>query len=352
MKHGMTRHRPRRTKLAAGAAALLAGLAWGAPTGTAQAASSTGCEGGGFKVLGAPAGTTTQVASPAATFRVQGTHIQFDVVAATFEVTNYTFLPTGNKLDMTGGKALTVWASKEPQHGGSLTSPVSVGLSGDAVALQRTGALKSGAALDMKIQAKDCAAGGIFQMEVGRADGARTRFVHRLANPSGTSPFYFDNAEFAARIGQYVTADADGNTVSCTPDPANPNPYCVKVSQRTNIGSDTAPDFVARDSPQGGAAPDNSTRVNNLECTLGRTTVKHCGGVSVWDVASGGRMGFVTGEDAVEVANPPSTCTSNCQAQNQVRGRLAVLGFPFPVKAVDRSSMRLCTTSPTCPGHL
>ena len=58
--------------------------------------------------------------------------------------------------------------------------------------------------------------------------------------------------------------------------------------------------------------------------------------MSVWDVASGGRMGFVTGEDAIEVANPPTDCTHQCQAQNQVRGRLAVLGFPFPVPAGSR----------------
>ena len=44
-------------------------------------------------------------------------------------------------------------------------------------------------------------------------------------------------------------------------------------------------------------------------------------------------MGFVTGEDAVEVANPPTDCVRQCQAQNRVRGRLAVLGFPFPVPA-------------------
>lgn len=47
-------------------------------------------------------------------------------------------------------------------------------------------------------------------------------------------------------------------------------------------------------------------------------------------------MGFVTGGDATEVANPPTDCVSNCQAQNQVRGRLANLGFPFPVPAGSR----------------
>ena len=53
---------------------------------------------------------------------------------------------------------------------------------------------------------------------------------------------------------------------------------------------------------------------------------------SVDDGASGGRMGFVTGEDATEVANSPATC----QAHNQVRGRLTVLGHPFPVPAGSR----------------
>lgn len=350
MTHAPARHHTRRTRLAAGAAALLAGLAWGLPAGSAEAAGSTACEGGGFRVLGAPADATTQVASPGAVFRVQGTHVQFDVVAATFEVKDYAFLPTGNKLDMTGGNQLDVWASKEPQHGGRLTSPVTVSLNGDSLSLQRTGTLANGVALDMKVQAKDCAAGGIFQMEVGRADGAKTRFVHRLAGSDGTAPFYYDNAEFAERIGQYVTADADGNTVSCTPDPADP--YCVKVSQRTNIGSDLAEDFVARDSPQGGTGDNRTEPVNHPECRLGTTTLQRCGGVSVWDVASGGRMGFVTGEDAVEVANPPTTCTQDCQAQNQVRGRLAVLGFPWPVPAADRSSRRLCSPSAACPDHL
>ena len=44
-------------------------------------------------------------------------------------------------------------------------------------------------------------------------------------------------------------------------------------------------------------------------------------------------MGFVTGEDSVEVANLPTDCVSDCQAQNQVRGRLTVLGFPSPSPA-------------------
>src|SRR6185295_5304350 len=72
----------------------------------------------------------------------------------------------------------------------------------------------------------------------------------------------------------------------------------------------------------------------------GVASVDHCGGVSVWDVASGGRMGGVFGEDATEVAPPATTCTQNCQAQNQVRGQAVVLGFPSPVPAASRLNPR------------
>jgi hypothetical protein len=95
---------------------------------------------------------------------------------------------------------------------------------------------------------------------------------------------------------------------------------------------------VARDSAQ------VATRVNQADCNTAaplNPSARHCGGVSVWDVASGGRMGFVTGEDATEVANPPTNCTQNCQAQNRVRGRLANLGFPFPVPAGSRLTPRV-----------
>jgi len=63
--------------------------------------------------------------------------------------------------------------------------------------------------------------------------------------------------------------------------------------------------------------------------------------VSLWRVASGGRMGYVLGEDAIEVAPPASACTSNCQAQNQVRGQSVKLGFPFPVPDTSRLKPRL-----------
>lgn len=348
--------RLRRLGQAALATAGLAALSVVAPGIPVLAASSSSCSGTGFAVLGAPAEATSVVSPPTGTFRVQGSFIQFDVVAATFEIQKYTFLPTDDRRDMTGGvDPLEVWAYKQPQHSGQLTSDVTVRRSADSLSLQRSGALADGTALSMKIQAKDCAAGGIFQMEVERGDGAKTRFVHRLADPA----FYFDNANFRERIGQWLTVDESGDIVRCDPDPTDPdnpllapnNRFCVQVSARTNIGSDQAEDFVARDSPQGGAPPNNTTRIGHEECAFAKDpSVRHCGGVSVWDVASGGRMGFVSGEDAVEVANPPTQCVEDCQAQNQVRGRLAVLDFPFPVPADDRFTPRLCDrTSTLCP---
>ena len=82
----------------------------------------------------------------------------------------------------------------------------------------------------MKLQAKDCANGGIFQMEPERGDGTATRFTHTL----GPDAFYFDNPNFRAREGDVM-------------------PYkdtTATVTARINIGSDLAPKLVARDSPQ------------------------------------------------------------------------------------------------------
>ena len=199
----------------------------------------------------------------------------------------------------------------------------------DGLELSRTGT-----GLSMKIQAKDCAQGGIFQTEPERGDGTRTRFVHTLAtstNPELT-PFFFDNPNFRARVGQFLGDDC----TSVTTGP--PSQFCVQVATRVNIANDFSRKFVARDSAQ------VAERVDQADCNTAtpiNPSVAHCGGQSVWDVASGGRMGFVTGEDATEVANPPSDCTSQCQAQNRVRGRLANLGFPFPVPAGSRLTPRV-----------
>lgn len=47
------------------------------------------------------------------------------------------------------------------------------------------------------------------------------------------------------------------------------------------------------------------------------------------------------GEDAVEVSPGSTDCASECQAQNRVRGRATVLGFPQPVPTSSRLTPRL-----------
>jgi hypothetical protein len=300
-----------------------------------HAASSAGCEGGGFSIV-LPGGTTlagdvdtsVPASSLGTTFLVKGKYNEFQVVAATFEVRNYAFTGAPNPLDMTGGVRTPVFARKTPDHRGlSLSGALSVELGEEDLVIER-----SGPGLSMKIQAKDCANGGVFQMEVERADGTETDITHVLATASGSvganlTVFYFDNPNFRAREGDVV-------------------PYkdtTIVVPSRINFANDFSRKFVGRDSPQ------VATRIlqgcpNQIQRRDGTfVTVDHCGGVSVWRVASGGRMGAVFGEDATEVAPPATICTHQCQAQNRVRGQSVVLGFPFPVPDASRLQPRFPT---------
>lgn len=286
----------------------------------ASAADSKGCEGGGFSVLGKTPGQAAVVASGGvpSTFRVQGRYVQFDVDAATFGVLNYTLTGAPNSLDITGGRATPVFESKIPDHRGLfLDGSVSVelGSAGDMVLT------RSGAGLTMKIQAKDCANGGLFQMEVARADDTKTVFTHKLAQ----SAFYFDNRNFRNREGDIVPF----------------KDTTLKVGARINFGNDYSSKFVGRDSPQFADRIAEPRCVNDILTRTGAISkVQHCGGVSQWSVASGGRMGQVMGEDATEVAPPATVCEHKCQAQNQTRGGATVLGFPFPVADADRLKPR------------
>jgi len=289
--------------------------------GRGGAASSTGCEGGGFTVLGLTGDQTTTVAAAAVptTFLVKGKYVEFTVVANSFGIVNYTFTGAPNPLDMTGGVRTIAFASKTPDHRGlTLTSGVSVALNGEGLELSRTGP-----GLGMKLQANDCATGGLFQMEPQRGDGAVTRITHTL----GDGVFFFDNPNFRAR---------EGDTV----------PYkdtTVVVPSRINFANDVSPNFVGRDSPQVATRIAPGTCITAIPAPRrlgGVQNVDHCVGVSVWDAASGGRMGGVFGEDATEVAPAATTCTEECQAQNQVNGEAVVLGAPFPVPAASRFSPR------------
>jgi hypothetical protein len=238
---------------------------------------------------------------------------------------------TANPLDITGEMPTIVFASKIPDHRGlALTSDVSVESSGESLVISRTGP-----GLSMKIQVKDCANGGVFQMEPARADGTATLITHVL----GDDVFYFDNPNVRDRLGENIPCSGilpDGTLVACKG--ANPD-GTVTVTARVNFANDFSSKFVGRDSPQA------ATRIvtdcsNSIPNPFHPGSVSHCGGVSQWSVASGGRMGQVMGEDATEIAPAAKLCTADCTAQNQVQGRAVVVGFPFPVPAAVRLQPR------------
>ena len=300
---------------------------------SASAASSKGCAGGGFSLLGRSGDRKAIVpASQAgATFFVQGKYVEFAVDAETFGVRNWTLTGAPNQLDITGGRPTVVFASKIPDHRGLvLTGDISVDSSGESLVISR-----SGNGLSMKIQVKDCASGGVFQMEPVRADTTPTEFTHVL----GDGIFYFDNPNVRNRLGETIPCSgvlADGTPVVC--NGANPD-GTVTVTARVNFANDVSDKFVGRDSPQ------MATRIvkdcsNSIPNPFHPGSVNHCGGVSQWSVASGGRMGQVMGEDATEIAPAATVCTANCQAHNRVQGKAVVVGFPFPVPDVVRVKPR------------
>ena len=106
--------------------------------------------GGGFSIglqdgthLAAPAGgrlRTVHEGPLGTTIAVRGRYISFDVDAATLGIRNYTFLPTDNVGDMTGGSPLVAWAAKNPDlRGGTLTSGLDVNLDAEVLEIGRTG---------------------------------------------------------------------------------------------------------------------------------------------------------------------------------------------------------------------
>lgn len=149
-------------------------LSFGLLSEQAAAAKAAGCEGGGFSVV-LPGGTVSGVpetvvpaSSVGASFLVQGKFVVFEVDAPTLGIRNYTLTGAPNPQDMTGGVPTTIFASKAPNHRGLvLNGNLTATLDGPDILIER-----SGPGLDMKIQAKNCPQGGIFQMEPSRADGS------------------------------------------------------------------------------------------------------------------------------------------------------------------------------------
>ena len=303
-----------------------------AMSGASFAATSKACEGGGFTVLGLSGKQDKKYSSGVpATFLVKGKYVEFTVEAASLGVRNWTLTGAPNELDLTNGRRTVVFASKLPDlRGSALSGEMRLKMDKGDLVLTR-----KGNGVEMKIQAKDCAQGGIFQMEVERDDNTATVFTHVL----GDTVFYYDNPNIRNRLGERIPCSGvlpNGQLVSC--EGANPD-GTVTVTARVNFGSDLSNKFVGRDSAQ------VATRIaagcpNTIPNPFHPGTVNHCGGVSQWSVESGGRMGQVMGEDAVEIAPAASVCTADCQAQNQVNGRAVVVGFPFPVPDAVRLQPR------------
>jgi hypothetical protein len=129
-----------------------------------------------------------------------------------------------------------------------------------------------------KIQAKDGAQGGIFQMETEFAQPVE--FVHTLA----PGVFYFVN-QFTGKVNF-------GNGIDAVTASQSPTGYHQML--------------LGKDSPQVA------------------TKTFQSGSVTKWVVQPGGRLGGVLGEDAVELSQGATNCTSHCQAQNQINGSLPV----------------------------
>ena len=126
---------------------------------------------------------------------MRGRYVTFDVDPATFAVYDYAFTGAPNPLDITGGAPDRRVREQGPRPSRPPRSParLSVELKDDGLEIARTGP-----GLEMKIQAKDCAQGGVFQMEPERGDGDGDR---HHAHRSAPTRFYYDNPSFRAREG-------------------------------------------------------------------------------------------------------------------------------------------------------
>lgn len=179
---------------------------------------------------------TLQPSQVGPTIEVSGTYIRFTVISNTFEVRNYTHTgadsPRPDKNLPIDGPTV-IFTSKVPNHGQILNGPLSLEISAEGVVLER-----AGGGQDMKIQARDCQQGGLFQMEPepGTTEtntlGPGFRYTQQ---PPGEERLCFTNGRFS-----------------------------------------------------GYDSPELATLVSNTAST------------ATWDVQSGGRIGMVIGEDAVE----------------------------------------------------
>ncbi len=203
---------------------------------------------------------------------VSGRHNRFTIDPATLGVYDYTLTGAADSQRMVTTPTV-VFASKVPTLTPAQLSGVRLSrleVKDDAVV-----AIFTTTAGKVKIQAKDGAQGGIFQMEPEFA--APVEIVHTLA----PGVFYFVN-EFTGKVNF-----GDGRDAVAT-------------------GAGAHQMLLGKDSPQVA------------------TKTFQSGTVTKWVVQAGGRMGGVLGEDAIELSAGATNCTSQCQARNRINGSLPV----------------------------
>jgi hypothetical protein len=243
----------------------------GLTSATANGATSVACQGGDFRVI-LPSGRVLSSYSgwkilpselPShSRVLIRGRYIDFEVDVSNLAVYDYTLTGASNPLDMTNGARTPIFEYKLPDLKGLTLDDgqLEIRLSPQSGVIRRRGS-----AVGMKLQFKDCAQGGIFQMEPDQ----QTVITHKLA----PGIFYFTN------------------------------PFTGKI----NFGDGA--EVRGKDSPQVA------------------TKLAQYGDGSVWQVEPGGRMGAVFGEDAVELSAGATPCVHQCQARDRVRGSLPVPGF-------------------------
>ncbi|MFG6491308.1 hypothetical protein [Microbacterium sp. P03] len=203
---------------------------------------------------------------------VTGRNNGFTIDPSTLGVYNYTLTGAADTQRMVTAPTV-VFASKVPtltaaQRSGIRLSKLEV-KDDSLVAIFTTGGGK------LKIQAKDGAQGGIFQMEPEFA--APVELTHTL----GAGLFYF--------VNQYTGKINFGNGTNAVT--SGPSAHQM---------------LLGKDSPQVA------------------TKTFQSGTVTKWIVQPGGRLGGVLGEDAIELSAGATNCTSQCQAQNRINGSLPV----------------------------
>src|SRR3954454_7480547 len=217
--------------------------------------------------------TRLRAVVPTGQITVRGVHVTFTIDPATLGVYDYALTGAPDPQRMVTTRTV-VFASKVPVLTPAQLSGVRIEdlrLRDDVLVVSFTTAAGT-----LKLQVKDAPSGGIFQME--QEFGGPVTFVHTL----GASVFYFVNA-FTGKVNF-------GNGIS---------------------GDATHQMLLGKDSPQ----------VATKTFQDGTTTR--------WTVQSGGRLGGVLGEDAIELSAGATNCTSDCQAQNRIQGSLPVPPDPI-----------------------